>query len=337
VSIEELSRAWATGIEAVEPLLAESVVFELGSGELPGCRGRGEVVALLRGLVDPVTGRLPPLIFEELPDGAVLAQHDNAAVVLHLEGHTVSRMVQYSSREDALDRLSGVGEDPTVAAAVEAIHGGDIDALRGLLVEHPELATVRLGTSGRTLLHVVTDWPGHYPRGAETVAVLVAAGADVNARFTAGHTETPLHWAASSDDVAVLDALLDAGADIEADGAVIGGGTPLADATAFGQWNAARRLIERGARANLGEAASLGLLDRVGDHLAGGNPTAQDVTSALWMACHGGQQAAASMLIDAGADVNWVGYDDLTPLDAAVRSGAADLAEWLRRRRDPTG
>jgi len=41
---------------------------------------------------------------------------------------------------------------------------------------------------------------------------------------------------ASSDDIEVLDALLDAGADIEASGAVIAGGTPLADATAFAQW-----------------------------------------------------------------------------------------------------
>jgi ankyrin repeat protein len=45
---------------------------------------------------------------------------------------------------------------------------------------------------------------------AATVAALVEAGADVNARFTGPHTETPLHWAASSGDVAVLDALLDA-------------------------------------------------------------------------------------------------------------------------------
>ena len=38
------------------------------------------------------------------------------------------------------------------------------------------------------------------------------------------HNETPLHWAASSNDVAVADALIDAGADIEAAGGVIGGG-----------------------------------------------------------------------------------------------------------------
>jgi ankyrin repeat protein len=48
------------------------------------------------------------------------------------------------------------------------------------------------------------------------VEVLIGAGADVDARFTGPHRETPLHWAASSDDVEVLAGLLDAGADIEA-------------------------------------------------------------------------------------------------------------------------
>jgi len=41
----------------------------------------------------------------------------------------------------------------------------------------------------RTLLHVVTDWPGHHPAGAQIVTVLTAAGADVNARFTGPHQE----------------------------------------------------------------------------------------------------------------------------------------------------
>jgi ankyrin repeat protein len=68
----------------------------------------------------------------------------------------------------------------------------------------------------RTLLHAATDWPGHYPRNVETVTLLLRAGAEVDARFAGPHTETPLHWAASSDDVEVLDALLDADADIEA-------------------------------------------------------------------------------------------------------------------------
>ena len=50
---------------------------------------------------------------------------------------------------------------------------------------------------------------------------------------------------ASSTDVAVLDALLEAGAAIKATGAVIAGDTPLIDSVAFGQWTAARCLIER--------------------------------------------------------------------------------------------
>ena len=226
-------------------------------------------------------------------------------------------------------------DHPVAQAAVAAIHSGDTGALRRLLDEHRWLATIRLGRPddvARTLLHVVTDWPGHHPAGARTVALLVAAGADVNARFTGPHGETPLHWAASSDDVTVLDALLDAGADIEADGAVIAGGTALADATAFGQWNAARRLVERGARTTLGQAASLGLLDHVRAHLTDDRPTEQDITSALWMACHGGQRSTAELCLAHGGNINWIGHDHLTPLDAAVRGGATDLAAWLRTR-----
>ena len=89
--------------------------------------------------------------------------------------------------------------------------------------------------------------PGTSRTWRDTIGALVAAGADVDAPFNGPHAETPLHWAASSDDVAALDALLDAGADIEARRRVIGGGTPLADAAAFGAVGAARRLVERGA------------------------------------------------------------------------------------------
>lgn len=229
-------------------------------------------------------------------------------------------------------------DDPRAAAAVEAIHSGDTAGLTQLLDQHPELATAALGTEDdgdgcgmtRTLLHVVTDWPGHFPNGPATVVLVVAAGADVNARFTGPHTETPLHWAASSDDVEVLDALLDAGADIEASGAVIGDGTPISDATAFGQWKAARRLIQRGAGTSFWEAATLGLMDRVQASFAGdAPPTADDVTAAFWGACHGGQRAIAELLLARGADINWLGWDDLTPLDAARRSEAEDVVAWL--------
>jgi uncharacterized protein len=121
--------------------------------------------------------------------------------------------------------------------------------------------------------------------------------------------------------------------DIEAPGGVIGGGSALADAVAFGQWQAAQRLVERGARANLWQAAGLGLMDRVKEHFVSKSaPTQDEITNAFWSACHGGQQAAAAFLLDRGAKLNWVGYDQLTPLDAANRSGAKELVEWLRQR-----
>jgi ankyrin repeat protein len=242
-------------------------------------------------------------------------------------------------------------DDPLVVAAVEAIHRGNTEALKRLLAENRDLATIRLGRATSinpremSLLHIATDWPGHYPNGAETVAVLVAAGADVDARFEGHHTETPLHWAASSDDVAVLDALLDLGADIEAPGAVIGGGTPLPDAAAFGQWRAAHRLVERGAKMSLWEAAALGLLDRVEGHFAGaalqpwstsdpwpGDVPPDEETHAFWCACHGGQKEVAEYLLNRGADINWLGYDKLTPLGAARRTRANALVAWLIHR-----
>jgi len=117
-----------------------------------------------------------------------------------------------------------------------------------------------------------------------------------------------------------------------APGAVIGNGTPLADAVAFGQWQAARRLVERGARTTLWQAAALGLQARAEEHFAAYPPPAPDeVTNAFWCACHGGQRLTAEYLLGRGADLNWIGYNGLTPLDAAGRSGARELVEWLRR------
>jgi SnoaL-like domain/Ankyrin repeat len=230
---------------------------------------------------------------------------------------------------DALDALDGT----PVAAAVEAIHAGDVAALRRLLLANPGLARARHAhVDGRTLLHVATDWPGHFPNVAHTVTALIAEGADPDAPGPGPHPETPLHWTASSDDVEAIDALLDGGADINAPGAVIGGGTPMADATAFGQWAAARRLLHRGARATLGEAAALGLLPQVHAALDSGDVTAEQITHAFWGACHGGQAGTAALLLAAGADINWVGWDDLTALDAAHRSDASQaLLTWLRQ------
>lgn len=239
---------------------------------------------------------------------------------------------------------------PLARALLSAIRGGDVDALSTLLRDDPSVSTAVLvrpsigphaGLS-YPVIAAATDWPGHYPRVVDAIAALVAAGADVNARCEGPHRETALHWAASSGDVAALDALLDAGADIEAPGAVIAGGTPLDDAVAFAQWSAARRLVQRGAQMAVWHAAALGAVERLEGYFAPGAPLAKHpwgatqsnapLHVAFWCACHGGQRPAAEWLLARGADVNWVSpWDRLSPLDAARRSGAAELVAWLEQ------
>ena len=311
--------------------------------------GLNAVVAVDERVFVEVTG--PRLTGSGLPGGY-------ACMVVTVRDGRIVRMQDYPDRAAALAGAglppepsaggSQAAGDPSVAppvlradeplarTATDVIRTGDAAALIALLREHPTLAGARIGDprgrQSRTLLHLVTDWPGHVPDAAAKVRALVAAGADVDARFTGPHTETPLHWAASSDDVAALDALLDAGADIEAGGAVIGGGTAIADAVAFGQWNAARRLLERGARTTLWQAAALGLVDRVRHELTQTSPGPEDLDNALWCAAHGGRRETAQLLLARGADPAWVGHDGLTAAAGAERSGPQELATWLRER-----
>ena len=149
-------------------------------------------------------------------------------------------------------------------ALVAAIHSGDVTLLQELLDANPGLASPPLGGpfKTRTPLHVAADWPGYFPNAPQVVQILIAAGADPNARHPGD--ETPLHWAASSDDVDVAGALIDGGADIEVpDGSI---GTPLDNAVGYACWHVARLLVARGAVVDkLWHAAALGLMDRLAE------------------------------------------------------------------------
>jgi len=195
--------------------------------------------------------------------------------------------------------------DAVAVELVGAIRAGVLSVVERLLAGHPGLATARILDSGgcsRTPLHVVADWPGHFPRGPELVAA----------------------------------ALLDAGADIEAPGASIAGGSPLDDAVGYGCWQVARLLVERGARVDrLWQAAALGLMPRVTALLAGDPaPTAEEITEAFWQACHGGQRRMAEHLLTTqGADVNGrPGYaGEAPPPPRLLWSQVATKQDRLRR------
>lgn len=222
---------------------------------------------------------------------------------------------------------------PTEAAEaiVAAIHAGDVATLRTIITDHPDRASATLGGrhSTRTPLHIVTDWPGFWPNGPEIVRLLAAAGADPDAGKP--NEETPLHWAASSDDSHVAAALIEVGADINAPNGSIG--TPLANAVGYACWDVARLLVASGARAEAPwEAAALGLLADL-HQLLGNDPSPEAVSQAFWHACSGGQRRAAEYLLARGADPNWVPeYAKGTPLDAVtgLSTQRENLRDWLR-------
>lgn len=220
---------------------------------------------------------------------------------------------------------------------VVAIHLGDVEGVERLLASDDGLASSPLGgTHGtRTPLHVVTDWPGYFPNGPQIALTLLAAGADPNAREPGRPSETPLHWAASSDDADVARVLIDGGGDVNLAGGSIG--TPLDNAIGYGCWNVARLLVEAGARVEkLWHAAPLGLLDRLQALLSATDDVDIDaVSQAFWHACNAGQRRAAELLLRAGADLDWVpDYANGTPLDAAQQFGTQqqNVIDWLHER-----
>lgn len=229
--------------------------------------------------------------------------------------------------------------DPTALQLTQAIRSGDLQTLERMLHERPELAVVHMigrhGIEGGwgTPLHAATDWPGYFPAAPATVALLLEAGADPNDDTGGSTPETPLHYAASTDDVDVAAVLIYAGANLETPGGSIG--TPLDNAIGYGCWHVARLLVERGARVDkLWHAAALGLLDRLDELLAAASPTAEELNGAFWQACHGGQRRAAERLLARGADINSSPdyADNHTALDQVLKPDTRRdlLAGWLR-------
>jgi ankyrin repeat protein len=225
--------------------------------------------------------------------------------------------------------------DPLAIELTAALKQGDVARLSRLLVAEPDLASCLVRNErggGRTPLHVFADWPGQIPNAAAIVQVLKRHGADLDAAAVdMRHRETPLHWAASNDDVALIDALLDAGADLERGGSSIDGGPPLSSAVGYGQWAGARRLVAHGAKTQLWHEAALGMMEAIARRVeAAPSLRGTHLSGPFWNACHAGQFAAAQFLFSHGADLNWPApWSGQTPLDIAEQAGHSNVVAWL--------
>lgn len=237
-------------------------------------------------------------------------------------------------------------------AARVAVRQGDVDALRALLSEEPTLVHATTVDNKRTLLHTLADYPSHTPRQTDIAKLLIDAGADVNARIphakVAHSRETPLHWAASNDDVRLTEILLDAGAEIDSDGGVILAATPLWNAVIFRCVNVANLLIDRGAAVNLMIAAGAGRRDLVAKYFdddgnvvedAGALPCWKEtrdaesaLNSAFGFACRNGHLTVAKELLERDADPTVKNPAGDTPLKQAQDGAHRIIVSWLKER-----
>ncbi len=226
----------------------------------------------------------------------------------------------------------------------QVLNSRDLARLDSLLANDPSLATTRMGPWSdhkggadvlgylamlrfdRRRLGLPADLPG---TGAMTTA-LIAAGAPVD-----GHPdidrETPLITAASYGDAEVAQALIDAGADINAVSAPTSGGVPsgsaLQHAAVYGMTAVLDVLVAAGVRiTSLEMAAAAGNID--GWPLA--RFSAQSRLRALVFAADHQRLNVLEQLVTFGTPVNEPDADwHRLPLHTAAGGGKAAAVRWL--------
>ena len=229
---------------------------------------------------------------------------------------------------ECLDRLAHAGSDVAAfEAAADAIVSGDEAALRRLLAENPELIHQQSAREHRaTLLHYVSanGVEGYRQRTPGNIvaiaAVLLDAGAAVDAAAdvyggactTLGLLATSAHPRAAGVQNALLQLLLDRGAEIEKPNLAGNAHGAVLACLANGCPEAAAFLAERGARLGIVEAAGVGRLDVVKtffDERGRPRPGLADtvVHTAFRYACFYGHVEVVAYLVTAGVDL--AGHD----------------------------
>ncbi|MEO1235187.1 MAG: ankyrin repeat domain-containing protein [Planctomycetota bacterium] len=262
-----------------------------------------------------------------------------------LWGKTPRGWAEYGGRAGVVELIDGAaGVVPVVHAAL----AGNLETLGSILDRQPHWLDAELPIFGSTLIGNLCDLNQRRTDPGRTIRFLIARGARVDKD---GPGESYLH-AAASDGNAVLgieciDALLDAGAEIDVLGGVMTGGTPLHNATIFQLREIGAHLIGRGATVDLFLAAGNGRPDLVRAMLDERGNLRDDAPRVPGL----GEDETPEHRIDwaffvaaAAGDVETLGLlhpkvtafvtlpDGSTVLDQAVHHGRAEAEAWLRTR-----
>ncbi len=274
---------------------------------------------------------------------AALAQDDAQLLVAREHG--------FDAWADLAAFTEAVAHEGPVArfeAAADAVVSGDLDSLRALLREHPDLVRERSARRHRaTLLHYVAangveGTRQRTPANAVAVArTLLDAGAEVDALAdmydhkctTMSMLVSSSHPAEAGLQAALAETLLDHGAALEGPGTEWQ--SALMTALAFGFLDTARTLAKRGAPVRtLAAAAGLGLLEEAARLLPAAD--APDRHLALALAAQLGHVDVVRLLLDAGEDANRYNpegcHSHSTPLHQAVAADHAGVVRLLADR-----
>ena len=169
------------------------------------------------------------------------------------------------------------------------------------------------------------DYPRQY---AEIVSLLLANGADINAKDSYNRTPLQLAVRFGCSDMARL--LIAKGADVNAKDNE--GATPLFSAALDNNKDMENLLLNKGAEVDIFTASAMGDIERVKGFLKN-DPNAIDATQSIFTPFHAaafsGQTDMMKFLIEKGANVN-AGYPQKpTPLYWAAYKGHLDAAELL--------
>jgi hypothetical protein len=230
------------------------------------------------------------------------------AQFLIARAHGFASWPKFARHVEALQHAGSA--DTKFEQAADAIVSGDIDALRRLLDETPELIRQRSSREHRsTLLHYVSangieDFRQRTPPNiVDITRLLLDAGAGVNAEsdaydgrsMTLGLVATSVHPEAAGVQAELMELLLERGAIIErtpgeAAHACLANGRPLA----------ARFLAGRGAYLDFENAAGVGDLDRVKELVS--TASEEELEKGFVWACAYGYSEVVAFLVDHGID-----------------------------------